>query len=1007
MFMVSTRSVRLFLIAFSLYCSMPSRSHSAEPIDFGSQIQPIFAKRCFACHGPDKAEGGLRLDRKESAYAQLESGKTALRPKQVAQSEIIRRATSTDETVRMPPEGAPLTPSQIDLLKHWIEQGADWKEHWAFEAPKQQSPPTVNNGKWVTNSIDKFVLSKLEQHGLTPAPVLERSALLRRVTYDLTGLPPTTAEVESFVTDQSLDAYEKVVDRLLQSTHFGEHWARHWLDVVRYADTNSFERDGLKPNAWRYRDYVIRSFNSDKPYDRFIREQLAGDELPDGGNDGLIATGFYRLGLWDDEPADRLLATYDVLDDIITTTAQGFLGLTVNCARCHDHKIDPIPQRDYYSLLAFFRGVTPNGNPNPNVERPIFENDAEKQAYEAAVKEYQQQLNSVQATVTTIEKEFRELLSQQDQVSDQPDLDELEYRFYRDTWTTLPDFDNLKPEKIAKLEKGFIDISPASREFSFGFTFRGTLKVPSDGEYLFVIDSDDGSRLTLNGEQIVTYDGIHGLGKPRSGKVILKEGRLPLRVDYFQGEAGEKGLVIKWSGPGFESRLLSSSAEGSVKGDDQRAKRKEFAAAMKTLGPTILGADRHAEYTTSVDRLNDLKRHKIEPSYALCVTETGPNPPETNLLKRGNPQSPGDQVAPAFLTSLGGETPRIPATASTVQSSGRRLVLADWIASTDNRLTARVMMNRLWQHYFGRGIVRSPNNFGLLGDRPTHPELLDWLAIEFMKGGTICENARDNPAASESTSTKSTRRDSLVGIVPWSMKRMHRLIVMSSTYRMSSRWAQTSERSESNSKNSMPVDPHAADPMNNLFWKHDMRRLSAEEIRDSILAVDGQLNTKMYGRGIFPNISDEVKAGQSIPGSGWGESPSDEQSRRSVYVQVKRSLLLPILSDFDFADTDGSCAARFTTTQPTQALGMLNGEFLNQQSTEFARRIRREAGNDLRQQVILAFRLALCRNPDRGLVERGMSLVETLKTRHGLSADSALDKFCLMTLNLNEFIYLD
>ena len=989
------RCGRISFVRVSLLASLllAGSTQAQDSIDFGRQIQPIFAKRCFACHGPDKAEGGLRLNRRESATAKVDSGKHAIVSHDVSQSELLRRVASTDESERMPPEGPPLTPTQIDLLKSWIEQGAVWKDHWAFEPPQVSHSPHVKNESWVKNPIDAYILSPLEKVGLTPAAPLRKEALLRRVTYDLTGLPPTTEEVQAFLADESPKAYENVIDRLLSSMHFGEHWARHWLDVVRYADTNSFERDGPKPNAWRYRDYVIRSFNQDKPYDQFIREQLAGDEMPETGSDGLIATGFYRLGLWDDEPADKLVAVYDVLDDIITTTSQGFLGLTVNCARCHDHKIDPIPQQDYYSLLAFFQGVTPNGNPNPNTERPIFESVAAREAYETAVKAHQDHLNRLQTSISEIETEFREKLSHVEQ-TDRPDLDDLEYRFYRDTWQALPDFESIKPETVARLEKGFFDITPATREFAFGFVFTGVLKVPQDGEYQFTLDSDDGSRLIVDGKSVVVYDGIHGLGQPRTGKIALKQGRIPIRLDYFQGATGVKGLVVKWTGPGVQSRSLSAAAHAEKPVGGRPQNRPDFAALMASQGPTVLGAERHGEYAKLTKQLNDAKRHRVEAAYALCVTEVGPNPPETVVLKRGNPQSPGEKVVPAFITSLGGGTAIIPPPGPTATTSGRRLALANWIASADNRLTARVMVNRIWQHLFGRGIVRSPNNFGLLGDRPTHPELLDWLALEFSKGGK-----------SLSASQFAASGQASVDPGPWSVKRMIKLIAMSNAYRMSSEASVSPGGFTGNGLN--VIDPRVVDPLNNLFWRHDMRRLSAEEIRDSILAVDGRLNLKMYGPGVFPAISDEVKAGQSEPGKGWETSSPEEQARRSIYVQVKRSLLLPILSDFDFADTDSSCAARFTTTQPTQALGMLNGAFLNHEAVEFARRVRTQAGGDVKGQVVLAYRLALGHEPDVTLVERGLSLIESLKKKHGLNAEKALDQFCLMTLNLNEFIYLD
>lgn len=957
------RDTTIRLGSFALLCLVPqfAAAQATDPVDFGRQIQPILAKRCYPCHGPDKGEGGLRLNQRDLAFAKLESGDQAVVAKDVEHSELMRRVTSKDAGEQMPPEGARLTETQIDLLRRWIEQGAEWKEHWAFVAPKPQQAPAVKNAAWIANPIDAFILHKLEQQGLNPAPPATKTALLRRVTYDLTGLPPTPAEVSEFLADASPDAYEKLIDRLLKSERYGEQWARHWLDVVRYADTNSFERDGPKPNAWRYRDYVIRAFNSDKPYDRFIREQLAGDELPDGGTDGLIATGFYRLGLWDDEPADRLLAQFDGYDDIITTVSNGLLGVTVNCARCHDHKIDPIPQTDYYSMLAFFQGVTPNGYPNPNVERAIFENAAARQAFDASVKAHQDKLNTTQAQVSAIEQELRDKLSKQDQDLDRPDLDELETRFYRDTWQKLPNFDELKPETVSKPARQYFDIAPATREFSFGFVFNAVLKVPADGKYTFVMDSDDGSRLTVDGKELILHDGIHGTGKPQVANVTLKQGRVPIRIDYFQGPTGAKELIVKWSGPGFNERYLSAMTEDGLKIEDRRGKRRDFVALMKTQGPKVLGEKRHAEYTKLFQELEELKRFKPTADYALCVTETGPNPPDTFLLKRGNPQSPGDKVTPTFLLPLGGGKAKIPSPAPGATSSGRRLALANWIVSPENRLSARVMVNRIWQHHFGRGIVRSPNNFGLLGDAPTHPELLDWLAAKFIESG-------------------------------WKMKPLHKLILMSSAYRMSSQGNAEALRK---------------DPLNNLFWRFDMRRLTAEEVRDSILAVNGQLNTKMHGPGVYPEISDEVKAGQSAPGTGWGQSSPEEQARRSIYVHVKRSLVLPILADFDVADTDSSCAARFVTTQPTQALSMLNGKFLNDEAIELADRLRKEAGADMQKQVANAYRLALAREPSPTQIDRGLQLIELLKSKHKQTPDQALNQFCLFVLNMNEFVYLD
>jgi len=925
-------------------------------VDFGRQILPILAKRCFHCHGPDKGESGLRLNKRDTALAAAESGTPVIVPGDAAKSSLLARITSTDESDRMPPEGARLSAGEIELLRKWIIEGAKWDEHWAFRTPVPQQPPQVKNPTWVSNAIDNFVLAKLEQNDLLPAPPAEKVALLRRVFYDLTGLPPSTADVDAFLANSSPDAYERVVDRLLDSPRYGEHWARHWLDLVRYADTNSFERDGRKPHAWRYRDYVIRSLNDDKPYTHFIREQIAGDELPNPTGDMLVATGFYRLGLWDDEPADRLQARFDELDDIVATTSQVFLGLTFNCARCHDHKIDPISQRDYYGLVAFFQGLNGHASNGPNIERPYFESDVDRAAFAEATAALERRRNDTQTELVDIEQEFRAkfVASQASQRPlEQSDLDDLEYRFYRDHWDSLPDFEKIKPETMGKLPQGKFDTSLATRETEFGFVFTGVLIVPQDGEYTFWLDSDDGSRLLLDTEEVLRYDGIHGTGNPRTAKLPLKAGRTPIRLEYFQRVHGQ-GLIVHWAGPGLPRRLLSTADSKDPKGID-------FAAAMKSNGPELLGKKRFAEYETLRKQLDRLKAEQPNAKYALCVTERGANPADTFVLSRGNAHVPGEKVVPAFPAILGGGVAQIPVPPAGSKSSGRRSVLADWIASPRNGMTARVMVNRIWQHHFGRGLVRSSNNFGQLGDPPTHPELLDYLAGEFVRNG-------------------------------WRLKPLHKLILMSNTYRMSS---QANESALTK------------DPQNQLIWRFDMRRLSAEELRDSIHAVTGVLNLTMYGPGIFPEISAEVLAGQSRPGEGWGKSTPEEQARRSIYIHVKRSLITPLLADFDFADTDSSCAARFATTQPTQALGMLNGAFLNQQATVFAERLRREAGDDRTAQVQLALRLALGRKPDQPSVSRGLALIESLENSHQLNPKKSLEYFCLFVLNLNEFVYLD
>jgi mono/diheme cytochrome c family protein len=941
---------------------------SAEPVDFSRDIQPLLAKRCFSCHGPDTHEGGLRLDQAAGATAALDSGDRAIVPGKSSESEILRRITATDldSDAQMPPEGPRLTAAQVDAIKRWIDEGAEWKEHWAFRPLVRPAVPAVSvegdplvADQPLANPIDAFIRDGLARRGL-PAPQLaDKTALIRRATYDVTGLPPTEQDVRDFLADDSPQAWEKVVDRLLASPHYGEQWARHWLDLVRYADTNSFERDGNKPHAWRYRDYVIRSLNDDKPYDQFVIEQLAGDEFPEPTSDSLIATGYYRLGVWDDEPADREQFRYDWLDDIVATTGQVFLGLTVNCARCHDHKIDPIPQRDYYSLLSFFDNITPMGTGGDQVERPLFKDDADRKAYEEKVADLKRRRDDAQVAVKEIEDRFRAAWERQSagQVAG-GDLDDLVFRFYRDSWKQLPAFDELKAEDTGAVPSQLFDISvaPSLRPDFFGYVFTGFLKVPMDGDYTFTLDSDDGSRLAIDGHVVAEHDGIHGEGKLKTATVPLKAGRLPIRLDYFQGQHG-KGLTVSWSGPGFAARMLS------VRGKDFNLKE-----VMRIDGERLLGADGKKDYEEKVKALEALKKEAVPVDKGLVVTERGPTPADTFVFYRGNPHAekkPENRVGPAFPSILKAKEPVIPTPAADAKTSGRRTALARWLVSPDNPLTARVMANRIWQHHFGRGIVRSSSNFGMMGDPPTHPELLDWLATELVAGN-------------------------------WRLKPLHKLILLSQAYRASA----------TGNAEALKVDP-----LNDSLWRFDMRRLSAEELRDSIHITTGAFNPKMFGPGVYPTIPKEVMAGQSRPGEGWGTSSPDEQARRSVYTFVKRSLITPILADFDLADTDTSCPVRFTTTQPTQALGMMNGEFLHRQARVFAERVRREAGGpdaaDVPAQVRRALEIALVRPATVAEVADGVALIDRLDEADGVSPSRAMELFCLMVLNLNEFAYID
>ena len=942
------------------------------PVDFSRDIQPLLAKRCFACHGPDTQEGGLRLDVGEASRATLDSGLRAIVPGAAAASALLARITSDDPDLQMPPEGPRLTAPQIEMLRRWITEGAEYREHWAFRPVARPAVPPASEG---TGPIDAFIRAGLTARGLPIPAAADRRTLLRRASHVVTGLPPTAEAMREFLADDSPDAWERVVDRLLASPHYGEHWARHWLDLVRYADTNSFERDDDKPHAWRYRDYVIRSFNDDKPYDRFVIEQLAGDEAESPTPDELIATGFYRLGIWDDEPADALQARYDWLDDVVSTTGQTFLGLTVGCARCHDHKIDPLPQRDYYALLAFVHNVTPMGGrtmASENIVRPLFADAEARRRYEAAVADLAARRRDAQLAVTAIEQRFRTAWEAEMATTVVGgDLDDLEFRFYRDAWKALPAFDELKPEDTGLVPGNLFDIgvAPSLRPDNFGYVFTGFLKVPADGDYTVTLDSDDGSRLTVDGRVVLLHDGIHGEGHPQTATVHLPAGRLPIRLDYFQGIYG-KGLTVSWSGPGFASRRLSALPKRKGKG----AEAGDLAAAIRADGGRILGAEGLRDYDAKKKALEKLTKEEVPVDRALVVTEHGPKAPETFVLFRGNPRAdttPDRRVEPAFPAVFKLSAPAI-TPAPDGRSSGRRTALARWIASADNPLTARVLVNRVWQHHFGRGLVRSASNFGLMGDPPTHPELLDWLASDLVAGG-------------------------------WRLKRLHKAILMSAAWQASSAGEPAAL---------------ASDPLNDAFWRFDMRRLAAEELRDSIHVTSGEFNPRMFGPGVFPEIPKAVMAGQSVPGKGWGTSPPEEQARRSIYAHVKRSLITPILADFDVADTDTPCPVRFVTTQPTQALGMMNGDFLQRQARVFAARVRREVGagqqapapeadDDTAALVRRAIEIALVRPATDDEVARGVALVDRLERLDGVAPSRAFELYCLMVLNLNEFCYLD
>ena len=777
------RAVALALFAITL---APSAAQDArETVDFYGRVQPILAIHCVKCHGAETQKGGLRLDVRERALKGGDSGNSG-------PAELVRRVASKDTDEQMPPKGPRLSREEIEVLRLWTDAGAPWPErddYWAFQPPKDPAPPSVRHPERVRNPIDQFVEAALDRQGLEPAAPADRRTLLRRVFADLIGVPPSPEEADAFLNDASADAFEKLVDRLLGDRRYGERWARHWLDLARYGESDGYEDDKVRPHAWRYRDYVIRSLNADKPFDRFVLEQIAGDELFPDDPDAWVATGFARLGAWDFMSKEPRQQRQDYLNDATDVVGSVFLGMTVGCARCHDHKYDRITQVDYYGLQAFFVGTVREMHDLPGDPR-------------------------------------------------EPD-------FVRERWK--------KTE--AELRRLQDELGALRREARDAVFWRRRCEVGSDG--LLKISDDD----------------------------------------------------------------VAKAAE------EIRPGRRE------TLEGKIKAAD------------------KVERFYrpaAEAVFETSPNAPKTFLLRQGQLSTPGPEVSPSYVAAM---MPPGHALASPQggRGSGRRTELARWLTSPEHPLTARVIVNRLWQHHFGRGIVATPSDFGRNGRRPTHPDLLDWLARRLVSGG-------------------------------WSLKSMHRLMMTSAAYQRGSQ-------------------ANPADVANQWLARMSRRRLDAEALRDSILAVGGRLSPIGGGPGVYVPIPKDVNV--MLPNNdkelSWETSTEEEGRRRTIYVFQRRSLTLPMVDVFDGPSMNQTCPQRPETTVAPQALTLFNGEFCRGEAKHFAARVEREAGPGIDARIDRAFRLALIRAPRED---------ERAAARRFLATQS-LGDFCHVLLNTNEFLYVD
>ncbi len=884
---MSSRSslVAVVLLALSATKSVDTAEPAiADAPQFNRDVLPILSAHCFKCHGSDNPQAGLDLRTAVSVLKGSNNGPVIV--KGVAErSFLFQRVCS--QTMPPPGMGKPLSTPEIDVLRRWIDTLADGdldrekqssaplvesqtvdidekdRQFWAFQKPVRAPVPKVRNSSRVRTPIDPFVLQKLESKGLSFSPEAPKLVLMRRAYFDLIGLPPSPEEIQAYLTNNKPGAYERLIDRLLDSPHYGERWGRHWLDVAGYTDESGFANDlktlVLNEGIWRYRDYVVESFNQDKPYDRFLSEQLAGDELTDWRGttkytpeilDSLIATGYLRLmtDLTDAKEVNKPPYYHEVLFRVVDNLASGILGLTGGCARCHNHKYDPIPQQDYYRLVSVFATAY-----NPE-----------------------------------------------------------EWKQPKDRF--LPDVSQTEQQEIARHND---EIDRPLSELSKQLT---ALRRPHE-QRLFESKLASAVPEPLRADIRIAFD-------------TALEQRTPIQKYLFDK---------------LKAALAVSSAEvDQVLSERERATNSQLQQRIATL----------QGWRRSYGKIQ-------------VLWDIG-KPPKIHLLRRGNPETPGMEVSPGFFSALSkpGRSDAIRPDEVRGNSSGRRLALARWLTDPEHPLTARVIVNRTWMHHFGKGLVATPENFGRMGSLPSHPELLDWLAVDFMENG-------------------------------WKMKRLHKLIMTSSVYRQSSRRPKENESSQA----------EKVDSGNSLLWRMNLRRVEAEVLRDSVLAVSGKLDRTLGG----PPVALEGGADGLITASEKAPTPSS-QWRRSLYLLVRRNYSESFLDVFDFPIMALNCTRRINSATPLQSLSLLNSEFIMQQVEEFALRVRKQAGDSagMGEKIELAVLLALSRMAATDEIQWASAHGEEIRKRYlelktppEEASLKALASVCQVLLGSNEFLYVE
>ena len=830
--MLGSRASKLtiVLVVIPLVMAQATRAESPDSggteIDFGRQIRPLLADNCFACHGPDEdtREGGLRLDQREGVIAEADSGSTPIVPGEVEHSEVYARLITDDEDLRMPPPDSNkrLTPAEIELVRQWIKQGAAWQEHWSFVPPQLRALPNVANKSWLKTPVDLFVLDRLEKAGLSPSGAADKRTIIRRVTFDLTGLPPTTDEVTAFVADDSDDAYEKVVDRLLESPRYGEHMARYWLDAARYGDTHGLHLDNYR-EMWPYRDWVIRAFNDNLPYDQFVIKQLAGDLLPEPTDDDLIATGFNRCHVTTNEGGSITEEVFvrNVVDRV-TTTGTVFLGLTFECTRCHDHKYDPLTMRDFYSMFAFFNsldGKAMDGNAARHA--PVLTLPTDEQA----------------ARLGELNKQVRQI----------------------------------KTEISEAVTRASLDTTPA----------------PADRRA--TVDSE-----RATGQADVTADG--------------KADEKAAAPTYNTLDA----WILATAGDQANLKKLPKPIRRAIQADDRRTpeqqqRLRDYFVEHAFAGTRDQFAALHQRLAAAEKALKEVDQQIAS---TLIYREVA-KPRTAYVLHRGEYDQRRDEVpraTPAVLPPLPQNAPL------------NRLGVAEWLVSGNHPLTARVTVNRLWQQVYGTGLVKTSEDFGSQGEPPSHPELLDWLAIQFVNDG-------------------------------WDVKAMMKRLVMSATYRQASRTT---------------AESAARDLDNRLYSRGPRFRLDAEMLRDQALAVSGLLVNKLGGPGVKPPQPDGLWHAVGYSGSNTvrfvADQRPDQVHRRTIYTFIKRTAPPPQMGTFDAPSRELCTVRRERTNTPLQALLLMNDPQYVEAARALAARVLNEAAS-INDRIDLMFQLCTARPP--------------------------------------------